>query len=233
MLGTVVCDFKGKEGNLHGDRREVVGKQMFAGSCRLEHRLLSLGPNSMQIPLVIALFWEQVLYPNSFRYLRERSKFLLEYTGPWLFLKTNNPHGTETFWRGTFCTSAWQLPITVLASVLLWTTNSSPLDLSVTPNWYPCFLLSGPLQSFSKSGWEKMQMATFFCLKSSKTLHSLQSKSKVSTMSYSSQCDLAPPSPLLAHGQQQLPLYFQFHSHGPTYIECAKQSLLGFALCSS
>lgn len=68
-------------------------------------------------------------------------------------------------------------------------------------------------------------MATLFCLKSSKTLHSLQSKNKVSTMSYSSQCELAPPSPLL-HGQQLLPLYFQFHSHGPTYIECAKHSVI-------
>ena len=56
MLGIVVCDLKGKEGNLCGVGKEVVGKQMFAGSCRLEHRLLSLGPNFMQIPLVIALF---------------------------------------------------------------------------------------------------------------------------------------------------------------------------------
>lgn len=150
-----------------------------------------------------------------------------------MFLKKNNPHGKETFRRGTFCSSAWQLPNTVLASILLWTTNSSPLDLSVTPNWSPWFLLSGPLQPFSKSGWEKMQMETFFCLKSSKTLHSLQSKSKVSTMSF-----LPSVIWLLHH------LFFMANnSYHCTFSSTPMdllilnapntQSLLGFALYSS
>ena len=32
MLGVVVLDFKGEEGNSHGDRKAMFGKQIFAGS---------------------------------------------------------------------------------------------------------------------------------------------------------------------------------------------------------
>lgn len=34
MLGVVVWDFKGEEGNLHGDGKANFGKQMFASSGR-------------------------------------------------------------------------------------------------------------------------------------------------------------------------------------------------------
>ena len=34
MLGLVVWDFKGEEGNSHGDGKANVGKQMFSGLCR-------------------------------------------------------------------------------------------------------------------------------------------------------------------------------------------------------
>ena len=34
MWGVVVWDFKGKEGNSHGDRKLIFGKQMLAGPGR-------------------------------------------------------------------------------------------------------------------------------------------------------------------------------------------------------
>ena len=80
---------------------------------------------------------------------------------------------------------------------------------------------------------KKMQMETFFCLKSSKTLHSLQSKSKVSTMSF-----LPSVIWLLHH------LFFMANnSYHCTFSSTPMdllilnapntQSLLGFALYSS
>ena len=74
MLGLVIWDFKGEEGNSHGHGKANVGKQMFSGLCRNSVTQAGLwcypchsttpSPYFLQISLNIALYQEQVLYLN-------------------------------------------------------------------------------------------------------------------------------------------------------------------------
>ena len=87
----------------------MFGKQVFAEPCRhngMQSRLWSrspASPYSLQMSLVIGISQEQVLDLNFFRQLEERSKFLPESFGPWLFSAWNNLHTKETFWSSKVC----------------------------------------------------------------------------------------------------------------------------------
>ena len=85
MLGVGVWDFKGRG-------RQFTWKWRSKGlvnKCFLGHASRTPSPYSLQPSLVVALFWEQALYLNSFRQLRgggNKKNFL-----SFLFLEYNQP----------------------------------------------------------------------------------------------------------------------------------------------
>ena len=79
MLGAEAWDFKEEEGNSHGDKKQMFGKQMFAGPAETRDRE-DWSPGWADSPTPPGLkflagtssclrsIWEQALYLNSFRH---------------------------------------------------------------------------------------------------------------------------------------------------------------------
>ena len=97
--------------------KQMFGKQMFAGCAetkghRVDSKLCHVfpttpNPQSLQISLMIALFWKQVLYLNYFRPLGGKVKDSWVF-GPWLFSAWNNLHAKRTFWVANFAPLRFQ-----------------------------------------------------------------------------------------------------------------------------